>query len=93
MSPLSNCCSGIEIESRGGWTSLRLSALKRHEGVEQVLLIHGSARRLLWASTAFLCGSNSYHIFFIALIERNLGQLEFIHCTWNLSVRNGINLA
>lgn len=33
----------VGIENRGGWIALQLAALNRHEGVEQLLVIHGSS--------------------------------------------------
>jgi ankyrin repeat protein len=33
----------VGIENRGGWTALQLAALNRHEGLEQLLVIHGSS--------------------------------------------------
>jgi ankyrin repeat protein len=33
----------VGIENKGGWTALQLAAINRHEGVEQLLVVHGSS--------------------------------------------------
>jgi ankyrin repeat protein len=33
----------VRMENRSGWTALQLAVLNRHEGIEQLLVMHGSS--------------------------------------------------